>query len=119
MAWSTRAVAWQKLRPVNQHVAWNDITLSMKWNPLMTESVIGNQHRTCNINSQGKMFRLVAGLLLLLVAATMILLVVTNLLTGSAGWWLAGVTFVSGCFLVYEGWSGWCVLRAMGIPTPI
>lgn len=85
----------------------------------MTESPNLQNHQNCNINSKGKMFRLIAGGLLILVTLMLALLVVTGLLAGSVGWWLTGVTFLSGGLLVYEGWSGWCVLRAMGIHTPV
>ena len=25
----------------------------------------------------------------------------------------------SGAFMTFEGWSGWCVVRAMGFKTPL
>ena len=76
-------------------------------------------HLTCNINSRGKTLRLIAGVALIVLALLLGALVMMSLLTSALGWWLAGVTLLSGSFLVYEGWTGWCALRAMGISTPI
>lgn len=85
----------------------------------MTTSPDSQVNKACNINATGKAVRLIGGLLLIIVAIALAILIMTNRLPDSYGWWLTGVTFVSGLLLIYEGRTGWCVLRAMGIPTPL
>ena len=34
--------------------------------------------------------------------------------------WVAPASLIGGgAFAIFEGWSGWCVVRALGIWTPI
>ncbi|MGJ8637498.1 MAG: hypothetical protein ACSHX5_11690 [Phycisphaerales bacterium] len=70
----------------------------------------------CNIDSRGKAVRLTSGLLLVILAGAFAILITI----GSAYSWLWVVAvglFILGVFAIYEGWSGWCALRAMGINT--
>ena len=73
----------------------------------------------CNIDSRGKLARLITGCLTLLAA---IAVMVAAALAFIGGWWvwLIGVLLLAfGCFQIYEAWSGWCVMRAMGFKTPM
>ena len=76
--------------------------------------------RECNIDARGKFVRLVGGSISLtmgLIGAIILFLGVlpTNFITiGSVVGMLGG-----GALGIYEGRSGWCVARAMGIWTPI
>ena len=76
--------------------------------------------RECNIDARGKFVRLVGGSISLavgLIGAIILILgvVPTNFITiGSVVGMLGG-----GALGIYEGRSGWCVARAMGIWTPI
>lgn len=85
----------------------------------MTKSYNHPASKACNINATGKAVRLFGGLSLTIVAITLAIFVMTNQLPASYGWWLTGITFISGIVLIYEGWAGWCVVRAMGIQTPL
>ena len=76
--------------------------------------------RECNIDARGKFVRLVGGTFSLafgLILATLLLLDIlpTNWLTIFS---VIGL-FFGGALGIYEGRSGWCVARAMGIWTPI
>ncbi|MEM7625783.1 MAG: hypothetical protein AAF333_09145 [Planctomycetota bacterium] len=72
----------------------------------------------CNINAKGKAVRLVTGLLTLVGAGVLAALIPTLGLSGA--WWFAVIGgVVGGGFAVFEGWSGWCALRAMGFKTPL
>ncbi len=72
---------------------------------------------TCNIDSRGKRARLLSGILLLIGAAAVSLWDWTE---GSRFVWaLAGLLAVAGAFAVFEAWTGWCALRAIGIKTRI
>jgi hypothetical protein len=63
----------------------------------------------CNINSKGKAIRLLGGIILVAVGAVLLF------------WdWRIAVAFMAGGgFMMFEGWSGWCVVRAMGFKTRI
>ena len=71
----------------------------------------------CNIDAKGKVIRLLSGVFFLLVGLGLLLVVVFSM--SEISWlWMVGVLLVaSGEFQVFEGWAGWCVLRAMGIKT--
>ncbi len=69
----------------------------------------------CNIDAKGKAVRLVIGL------ATMIAGIV---ILGIFGTDPLPLGIASGCllgggFAVFEGWSGWCAVRALGFKTPV
>ena len=65
----------------------------------------------CNIDQRGKMMRLMVGAILVLAW--------TGQLAGDWTWFVGGAALVGGLFLIFEALAGWCVLRAMGIRTPI
>ncbi|MBH06975.1 MAG: hypothetical protein CMJ20_11705 [Phycisphaeraceae bacterium] len=71
----------------------------------------------CNIDAKGKATRLLSGVFFLLVGLGLLLVVVFSM--PEISWlWMVGVLLVAiGVFQVFEGWAGWCVLRAMGIKT--
>ena len=74
---------------------------------------------TCNIDAKGKAVRLLWGALSLAVAIGMGALILLDILEGW-GWWVgAGVAAALGLLSLWEGRRGWCVVRAMGIKTPI
>jgi len=73
---------------------------------------------TCNIGARGKVSRLIWGLLLIL--ASVLLSVLRAWPTGSMWMWaISGALFAGGAFAVFEAWAGWCVIRAMGLKTPM
>ncbi len=73
---------------------------------------------TCNIDARGKLVRLVYGIALLVVAV--VLLVAWALPTGLLwSWIVTAVCALGGAFAVFEARAGWCVVRAMGIKTPM
>jgi uncharacterized BrkB/YihY/UPF0761 family membrane protein len=72
----------------------------------------------CNIDSKGKAVRLIYGFLLII---TGVLLAFFWAAPADRVWpWMiVGCIVASGGFAVFEGWSGWCVIRAMGFKTPL
>ncbi|MEX2673165.1 MAG: hypothetical protein WD294_13760 [Phycisphaeraceae bacterium] len=73
----------------------------------------------CNINQRGRRARFNWGLLMLAVAAAFAV-------AAAAGWWAspwawaaAAICLAFALFGFFEARKGWCVVRAMGIKTPI
>jgi len=73
----------------------------------------------CNIDARGKAVRLISGFITLAVAAALLIAAALGAVDGP--WlWIAGAAAGAGAlFQIYEGWSGWCAVRAMGVKTPI
>ena len=82
--------------------------------------ILVSMARECNIDAKGKFVRLVGGSISLVAGIVALLLIVFGILpeniftTGS----VIGM-FAGGALGIYEGRSGWCIARAMGIRTPI
>lgn len=77
-----------------------------------------NGSGSCNIGARGRVVRLVGGLLMLAVGLAMTVGLGVGVFAGVGGWVMAVILLAGGAFQVYEGWAGWCVLRAMGVRTP-
>ena len=73
---------------------------------------------TCNINSKGKALRLAMGCI---VAAVGLLLVLVWAYPAGTRWpWIVSLIIIAfGGFQIFEGWAGWCAVRAMGFKTRI
>lgn len=73
----------------------------------------------CNIDAEGKAARFVGGIAGLFSGLVLSGLLLTGILEGSF-WWLstAGAVF-GGAFAIFEARAGWCVVRAIGIRTPL
>ncbi len=72
----------------------------------------------CNIDAQGKAVRLrlgIMGVLSSLGLAAACLLISAPYLA----WVVPAGAFVGGAFAIFEGRTGWCVVRALGFRTPI
>ena len=72
----------------------------------------------CNIDAQGKAVRLRLGIMGVLsslgLAAACLLISAPDL-----AWVVPAGAFVGGTFAIFEGRTGWCVVRALGFRTPI
>jgi hypothetical protein len=72
----------------------------------------------CNIDSRGKLVRLIYGVMMLV--AGVVTLLAWALPTGARFAWALTVVFVlGGAFAIFEARAGWCVVRAMGFKTPV
>ena len=69
----------------------------------------------CTIDAKGKAVRLVIGL------ATVVagILILTLGGTDPLPLGLSIGCFLGGGFAVFEGWLGWCAVRALGFKTPL
>ena len=73
----------------------------------------------CNIGSKGKFLRLVSGSLGVLVGVVAASFFYIQGIEMGAVWLIPASMIGGGSFAIFEGWSGWCVARAMGFWTPI
>ena len=77
----------------------------------------------CNIDARGKAYRLKLGITA--VVAGLVLAAVFYIGSDQAGInlgipWLIPLGIIGGgAFSIFEGWTGWCVVRALGFRTPL
>lgn len=73
---------------------------------------------TCNIDSRGRLARLIYGIVLL--AAGGVLVAFWAIGSGSIWRWAISLGCIAGgAFAIFESRKGWCVIRAMGLKTPM
>jgi hypothetical protein len=73
---------------------------------------------TCNIDSKGKFARLIYGIILVVAGAILIYFWAVH--SGSAlRWAVSLLCILGGAFAMFEARAGWCVVRAMGLKTPM
>ena len=71
----------------------------------------------CNIDQRGRRSRILTGAIVDLVGVG---LIAAGFVSRDENMYAAGVVLmVAGSFIIFEGVRGWCVLRAMGIKTPL
>ena len=73
----------------------------------------------CNIDAKGKVARLTGGIAAVAAGALLLGVVASGTISGSF-WWITSVGAVAGgAFSIFEARAGWCVVRALGIKTPL
>ncbi|HEY2587008.1 MAG TPA: hypothetical protein VGI81_14780 [Tepidisphaeraceae bacterium] len=73
---------------------------------------------SCNIDARGKLARLIYGVLMILLG--LLLAAFWAWPDGQVWKWLiAAACLLGGAFALFEARAGWCVVRAMGIKTPL
>ena len=90
----------------------------------LPENQIQNNYRIgenmqCNIDAKGKAARLKLGILAMIGALCLTLITAAGVVEGSIWWLMAGGTAFGGAFAIFEARAGWCIVRAMGIKTPL
>ena len=73
----------------------------------------------CNIDAAGKYVRLLLGIATLIVSMPFFLLTMFGVIDQTIGLVIIGCMWAGGGFTIFEGWAGWCVVRSMGVKTPI
>ena len=73
----------------------------------------------CNIGEKGRAVRMKGGIATILGAIFVSILTLTGTLSDAIGWFAAISMFFGGAFAVFEARKGWCIIRAMGIKTPL
>ena len=72
----------------------------------------------CNLDAKGKALRLISGMVMTLLGIGLAIGWAWPTGTWKA-WGVTGVVLAFGAFQIFEGWAGWCVVRAMGFKTRI
>jgi hypothetical protein len=72
----------------------------------------------CNIDSRGRVARLVYGIVMM--AAAVVIAFAWAIPSGSVWAWVVTASLaVAGAFGIFEARAGWCAVRAMGFKTPM
>ena len=73
----------------------------------------------CNIDKKGRLARLYTGIAAIAFGIFIALLTYVSGIPAALGWLaVAGSTF-GGAFAIFEARKGWCIVRAIGIKTPL
>ena len=73
----------------------------------------------CNIDAAGKYVRLLLGISTIIFSTPVVIATMFGVLDQSIGLALISCMWAGGSFAIFEGWTGWCVVRSMGIKTPL
>ena len=73
----------------------------------------------CNLDAKGKAARLLGGIGAIFGALILAALLVTDTITFGLGWYAVAGAIFGGAFAIFEARAGWCIVRAMGIKTPL
>ena len=73
----------------------------------------------CNIDAKGRAVRLLSGILHCAVGLGLAVLAGVAYADRWWLWALSAALVAAGIYQVFEGWAGWCVVRAMGFKTRI
>ena len=73
----------------------------------------------CNIDTKGRVLRLISGLLAILGGAVAYLVLMFDIIPVPESFGTLGVLamVIGGAFAIFEAKAGWCVVRAMGFRT--
>ena len=73
----------------------------------------------CNIGAKGKAARLKLGIMAVFGSLMLTGLILAGVLSGTFWWFAAGCVAFGGAFSIWEARAGWCIVRAIGIKTPL
>ena len=73
----------------------------------------------CNLDAKGKAARLLGGIAAVAGALVLAVMLATDMFTFGFGWYAVGEGILGGAFAIFEARAGWCIVRAIGIKTPL
>ena len=73
----------------------------------------------CNIDAQGKAARFLGGMASVVAGLVLAVLLYTDIFTFDLGWYAVAGALLGGAFAIWEARAGWCIVRAIGIKTPL
>jgi hypothetical protein len=85
-----------------------------------SDSIDGNiMALVCNIDAAGKAARLKGGIVATLGGVLVGAITLAEVVQGPVWWLITAGALFGGAFAIFEARAGWCVVRAMGIRTPL
>ena len=73
----------------------------------------------CNIDQKGRLARLYTGIAAIVFGIALALLTYLSVIPAVLGWLAVAGSIFGGAFAIFEARKGWCVVRAVGIKTPL
>ncbi len=73
----------------------------------------------CNIDQKGRLARLYTGIVAIAFGIVLALLTYLSVIPAALGWVTVGGIIFGGAFAIFEARKGWCIVRAVGIKTPL
>ena len=73
----------------------------------------------CNIDAKGRVVRFLTGILAILAGFILAILIAQGTLSSEAYGLVVAGSIVGGAFAMWEAREGWCLVRALGIKTPL
>jgi hypothetical protein len=73
----------------------------------------------CNIDARGKAYRLKLGFMGLVAGLVSGAAFYISGIEGGIPWLISLGLTGGGAFVIFEAWTGWCVVRALGFRTPL
>ena len=85
----------------------------------MLTLITTNMAMECNIDSKGRVVRFITGIFAILAGFVLAILVSQGILTSESYMFVIIGSILGGAFAMWEARAGWCVVRAIGIKTPL
>ena len=73
----------------------------------------------CNLDARGKAARMIGGIAGVMFGLAMAVLLALDVVSGLAAILCRSRIAFGGAFAIFEARAGWCIVRAMGIRTPL
>jgi uncharacterized membrane protein len=73
----------------------------------------------CNIDQKGRLARLYTGIIAIVFGIALALLTYLSVIPATLGWLAVAGSIFGGAFAIFEARKGWCIVRAVGIKTPL
>ena len=73
----------------------------------------------CNIDQKGRLARLYTGIIAIVFGIALALLTYLSVIPATLGWMAVAGSIFGGGFAIFEARKGWCIVRAIGIKTPL
>lgn len=73
----------------------------------------------CNIDQKGRLARLYTGIAAIVFGIVVALLTFIGVAPAMFGWLTVAGSIFGGAFAIFEARKGWCIVRAVGIKTPL
>ncbi len=73
----------------------------------------------CNIDQKGRLARLYTGIIAIVFGIALALFTYFSVIPATLGWMAVAGSVFGGAFAIFEARKGWCIVRAIGIKTPL